>query len=289
MLKFTLNQACTDTSLPTLQRDLLLYGANNGVLSLYDIANSYCYDQTTAVANAKAVNNINESGNNGSLVIASGQTLSIGGNGVVFDAVTAVNTYVKGNAAPLSNLWGAGSGLQYFLYCMYVRLPTLANWNSNAGAFAMLQFAADSGDYRTIADLLTITQGVSGSSLAFRRQKAINSADTLQVYPVTADYGTVVQLAFWRNASGQGARLKSANGTVLTTSTVSTANTTDFSACTQKVGDVGTFNAPATGNGNAVKWRYYRSFLENLTTSGRDPTTVLDADYTRTIARGVFS
>lgn len=39
------------------------------------------------------------------------------------------------------------------------------------------------------------------------------------------------------------------------------------------------------GSTNAVKWRYYRSFIENLTTSGRDPATVLDADYARTVAR----
>jgi len=69
MLKFTLNQACTDTALATLQRDQLLYGASGGVLSLYDIANSYCYDSTTSPTTAKVLTNINESGNNGSLVV----------------------------------------------------------------------------------------------------------------------------------------------------------------------------------------------------------------------------
>lgn len=284
MLKITLNQACTDTALATLQRDQLLFGANNGVLSLFDIANSYCYDQTTAVANAKAVTNINESGNNGSLVIPSGQTLTIGGNGVVFDAVTAQNTYVNGHAAAASNIWGAGSGSQYFLYCLYLRLPTLANWNSSGVLEAMMQFAADTASYQTVADLLLIAQGGSGV-LSFRRQKAAGSTDNLTITPVSGDYGNVVQLAFWRNASGQTARLKSANGTISATGAVSTNNTQDFSACTQKVGHVGTF----VGSANAVKWRYYRSFIENLTTSGRDPATVLDADYTRTIARGVFS
>jgi len=284
MLKITLNQACTDTSLATLQRDQLLFGANGGVLSLFDIANSYCYDQTTAVANAKAVNNINESGNNGSLVIPSGQTVTIGGNGVVFDAVTASNVYVKGNAAAASNLWGAGAGSQYFLYCMYVRLPTLANWNSSGILEAMMQFAADTASYQTVADLLLIAE-VSGGLLSFRRQKAAASTDNLTITPVSGDYGTVVQLAFWRNASGQTARLKSANGTISATAAVSTANTQDFSACTQKMGHVGTF----VGSANAVKWRFYRSFIENLVTSGRDPATVLDADYARTVARGVFS
>lgn len=288
MLKFTLNQACTDTSLAVLQRDQLLYGASGGVLSLYDIANSYCYDSTTSPTTAKVLTNINESGNNGSLVVLSGQTLSNAGGGISFAALTDKNSYAKGNAAPLSDLWGAGSGLQYFMYCIYVKLPLLADWNTSSSAFAMLQFGADTGDYRTVADLLALTQS-NGGGLFFRRQKAISSVDALGLTPVTADYGSVVQLAFWRNADGQGARLKSANGTVLTTSAVSTANSEDFSACTQKVGSVGTFNIPAAGNENAAKWRYYRSFLENLTTSGRDPTTVLDADYTRTIARGVFS
>ena len=284
MLKITLNQACTDTSLSTLQRDQLLFGANNGVVSLFDIANSYCYDQTTSVADAKAVNNINESGNNGRLVIPSGQTVTIGGNGVVFDAVTAQNVYINGHAAAASNIWGAGAGSQYFLYCMYVRLPLLADWNLSGSLEAMMQFAASSGSYQTVADLLLIAQSGSGG-LSFRRQKAAASTDNLTITPASGDYGTVVQLAFWRNASGQVARLKSANGTISARGAVSTNNTQDFSACTQKVGHVGTLN----GSANAVKWRYYRSFIENLTTSGRDPATVLDADYARTVARGVFS
>ena len=284
MLKITLNQACTDTSLATLQRDQLLFGANGGVLSLFDIANSYCYDQTTAVANAKAVNNINESGNNGSLVINSGQTLTVAGNGFNFAALTSGSTYVKGTAAAAASIWGTGSSDQYFLYCMYIKLPLLSDWNSSGSLHAMMQFAADTGSYQTVADLLLIAES-SGGIISFRRQKAAASTDNLTITPVSGDYGTVVQLAFWRNASGQTARLKSANGTIAATAAVSTAKTQDFSACTQKVGHVGTF----AGSANAVKWRFYRSFIENLVTSGRDPATVLDADYTRTIARGVFS
>lgn len=285
MLKITLNQSCTDTSLPTLQRDQLLFGANGGVLSLFDIANSYCYDQSTSPTNAKVIKNINESGNNGSLVIPSGQSLTIGGNGVVFDAVTASNVYVEGNAAAANDLWGGGTGSQYFLYCLYLKLPALTDWNTAGTLEAIMQFAASSGSYQTVADLLLIAQGSGGSVLSFRRQKAANSTDNFNITPASADYGTVVQLAFWRNASGQTARLKSANGTISSTLAVGSANTQDFSACTQKVGHVGTL----TGSANAVKWRYYRSFLENLNTSGRDPATVADADYTRTVARGVFS
>ena len=284
MLKITLNQACTDTSLATLLRDQLLFGANNGVVSLFDIANSYCYDQTTSVANAKAVNNINESGNNGSLVINSGQTLTVAGNGFNFAALTSGSTYVKGTAAAAASIWGTGSSDQYFLYCMYIKLPLLSDWNSSGSLHAMMQFAVDTGSYQTVADLLLIAQA-SGGVLSFRRQKAAASVDSLTITPDSADYGTVVQLAFWRNASGQVARLKSANGTISATTTVSTNNTQDFSATSQKVGRVGLF----VGSANAVKYRYYRSFLENLVTSGRDPATVLDADYARTMARGVFS
>lgn len=288
MLKIALNNACTDTSLPILQRDQLLYGANNGVLSLFDIANTFCYDQTTAVSNGKTITNINESGNNGSLVIASGKTITIGGNGVIYNELTDKNSYVNGNAAACANIWASGTGTQYFLFCMYVKLPTLANWNTDAIAFSMLQFAADTGDYRTIADLLTLTQ-TNGGGLAFRRQKAVNSIDVLGITPVNADYGSFVQLAFWRNASGQGARLKSENGTILTTTTTNAANSANFSTASQKIGSVGTFNVPSASNANAVKWKYYRSFIENLVTSGRDPVTVLNEDYARTIARGVFS
>lgn len=284
MLKITLNHACTDTALATLQRDQLLFGANNGVLELFDIANSYCYDQTTAIATGKAVNNINESGNNGSVIIASGQALSLSGNGVVYDALTASGSYINGNAAGPSNIWNGGAGDQYFMFCMYCKLPTAANWNTGS-AVAMMQFAANTGNYQNTPDLLLISQDATSNRLSFRRQKAASTIDSLYVIPTVSDYGSFVQLAFWRNASGQFARLKSANGTVISSSAVSTNNTQDFSATTQKVGYSGTL----VGSANSVKWRYYRSFLENLTTSGRDPTTVLDADYTRTIARGVFS
>ena len=284
MFKITLNQACTDISLPVLQRDQLLFGANNGVVSLFDIANSYCYDQTTAVSNSKAVKNINDSGNDGSLVINSGQTLTVAGNGFDFSALTSGSTYVKGTAAAAASIWGTGSSDQYFLYCMYVKLPALADWNSSGSLHAIMQYAADTGSYQTVADLLLIAE-TSGGLLTFRRQKAANSVDIIGITPVSADYGSVVQLAFWRNASGQFARLKSANGTITSSSTVGTNNTQNFSATTQKVGRVGSF----TGSANATKYKYYRSFLENLTVSGRDAVTVLDADYARVVARNVFS
>jgi hypothetical protein len=40
---------------------------------------------------------------------------------------------------------------------------------------------------------------------------------------------------------------------------------------------------------NARKFRIYRSFIEALQLSGRDPEAVLDADWARTVARNVFS
>ena len=283
MLKVKLTQACTDTSLPILYRDLLLDGANGGVLSLYDIANTYSYDQSTSPSNSKVVKNINESGNDGSLVIQSGQSLSVSGNGLVFDAVTSANNYVNGNSAPLANIWANAN--QYFLYVMYCKLPSSANWNTSGSLETMMQFASQSADYRTVADLLLIAQQSSGQILSFRRQTAIGSADTIGLTPNALDYGNFVQLAFWRNASGQAARLKSANGTVIATNTVNSNNSANFSTSTQKVGHVGEL----LGSANSVKWRYYRSFLENLNTSGRDPATVADADYARTVARGVFS
>jgi hypothetical protein len=40
---------------------------------------------------------------------------------------------------------------------------------------------------------------------------------------------------------------------------------------------------------NARKFRIYRGFIEALQLSGRNPDTVLDADWDRTVSRNVFS
>ncbi|MDQ1081458.1 hypothetical protein [Pseudoroseomonas cervicalis] len=200
--------------------------------------------------------------------VVTGLTLSAGGTGYT--------------SAPAVTLLGP----QYYMVMMYVRLPPLAQWPTSGTLLPFLSW----GKYNVAPDLVSIgmLQG-AGGLLTLRRQTAINVQSGLNLQPVAGDYGAVVQIAFWRNAAGVGARLRSANGTVLASGAVGANNAADFSALAGRFGidpgDWWTGSLPQ----NHGNWRAYRLMVEDLAVSRRDPGTVLDSDYTRTMARGVFS
>lgn len=68
------------------------------------------------------------------------------------------------------------------------------------------------------------------------RQRDTNLADFLAITLAATDYGTFAQIAFWRNAAGQGLRLKTANNTQVTTAAVGADNAQNFSTPTGKFG-----------------------------------------------------
>lgn len=285
------DRPCTDTSLPILKRDSLLEGANDGVKWLFDAASKYSYPTQAAPANGALARNLDESGNNGSITVQSGDAVGYAGGGLSFDGTTKVGTCLTGTAAAVASIWGSAN--QYFIVCLYLKLPTSGNWNS-AGTLHDI-FKTAGVDYTAGPDLLLIAQQSSSSSFSFRRQKAAASVDAITLVPAAGDYGSFVQIAFWRDATGQHARLKSANGTILQSTTVSTNNTQDFSATVPQIGPAAGFKGTPAGSTmvtsqqNASKYRLYRAWIENLVVSGRSAATVLDADYARTVARGVFS
>jgi hypothetical protein len=288
--------ACTDTSLEILKRDRLLStDTNNGVKHIQDIAFPYCHPTQANPLSGQILYDVAEVGN-GSITIQSSQTVNYAGGGFDFSGLTKCGTYAESSQA-LSSIWGTGSSNQYFLFCIYLKLPTLANWNTNGVVFEMVKFsAAGTSTYSNSPEFLLIGQK-TGGLITFRRQTALGSIDYGDITPNASDYGSVVQLAFWRNSNGQGGRLKSANGTISLTMSVNgnTNNTQNFSALTMKVGVPGGFSGTAVGGTldavgqKAINFKYYRSFLENLLISGRDPLTVIDADYSRVISRNVFS
>ena len=291
-------------SLPA--RDPALVGvANNGVRFLCDLAFPWSYPggspvgrpDAAAPANGAVVYDVAERAN-ASVLISAG-SLAYAGGGFDFTNSQAVGTAGTAGrdcgivipASVLADIWTAyGGASQQFLFSMWVKLPSLANWNASA---TLLSMAGDLS-YTSSPSLFVLAQ-LTGGYLQFRRQTAAGAYDVTNVMAITpapADYGSVVQLSVWRNAAGQGMRLKSANGTILVTKAVGADNTQNFSANTLTVGRNGAAfgGASATATLTALSGvRIYRAYMENLARSGRDPVTVLDAAYAAVMARNPFS
>ena len=289
MYVMKLKDAVTDTTIPVLRKDQLLADANDGVRFLFDLAFPGSYSGGAPTTGA-AVSDIGAISANGALTIHSGELLSFAGGGIDFSSISKVGSYLSLPASVAADV--AANVNDYYLACLYLRLPTLANWNSNSSIAPFMQFAATG--YTSGPELVTFCFK-SGGILSARRQYAAATVTNIEIAPKSADYGSIAQLAFWRNADGQGFRLKSANGEVSGGAAVGTNNTQDFSALSCKIGCVpGVFagnagSALLTGMTNAWDMRLYRGFLENLERSGRTPTTVLDDDWVRTVARSAFS
>lgn len=101
---------------------------------------------------------------------------------------------------------------------------------------------------------------------------------------MTSHYGKVAQVSFWRNASGQVLQVTTSAGTAQGTAAVGVNNTGDFSLKQPRWGRTASFSTvnPAVA---ANKSKLYRGFIEDLSVSGRDPATVLAADWTSVSSR----
>ncbi|KQQ12438.1 hypothetical protein ASF56_04540 [Methylobacterium sp. Leaf122] len=288
MLNIALTGTCTDTSLPMLARDALLTGDGGGVRYLFDLANKFSYPGGAPAHNVRVVD-LAERSPDGRVV--AGSAVASAGNGFDFTGITAAS-YVEAHPAPSASIWGGGTSPQYFLAAGYFRLPTAADWFTGGGTGLAAFLASSVGvrGYLDESDLLTIGAVATNKAITARRQTNGSSAtDVLTITPGAADYGQVAQIAYWRNAAGQGFRLKTANtvgGALIATQALGAPNTGDFSAKKLQMGQPASFFQPQA---SAHNLRLYRGWLENLLISGRDPVTVLDADWARTMARGVFS
>jgi hypothetical protein len=200
-----------------------------------------------------------------------------------FSGVTAINTYLAGNVATSAAL---KDGTEYWLVCVYMKLPTNADWLANGGLQSFCQWGGTA--FPTGNQFIIIAFSTSGRAIDFRRQTAVSASENLQLTPAVADQGTLVQLACWRNASGFGARIKGVTSTVAPAPVASPSiNSADFSGIEPRFGVIA--NSWGATPNTTRKFRIYRTWIENLRISGRTPATVLDADYSRTIARGVFT
>lgn len=293
-----------DMSRPLPVRDPFLAGVQNaGVRFMADLAFPFCFPGGPQ-ANRPAAGNpalgavIQDMTDreNGSFEGAGGGTI-FAGNGFDFTATTLATNQPVGVSVPasvLADIWTPYKDKsQRFMIMLYIKLAALADWNTDAAVSAIIGDKADAT--AGVPSLLNLSQQMGGY-LDMRRQigsGAVQSGN-FRLLPVAADYGTVVQLAYWRNDAGQALRLRSANGTILTTRALDADNAQDFSGNKLIFGHPTSYNggipsASSPGPSKTLKnVRIYRLAIENLARSGRDPAAVLDADWVRQQARGLF-
>lgn len=290
MYIINLPDTLTDTSLPTLQRDQLLDGAGGGVRFLFDLAFPFSWPTQAAPADGDTIVDVVELAN-GVFVKDASETIAYNGRGFDFSTMTSTSNTVENDHVRMpTSVWADINTTQYFLLCAYLRLPSNADWNTSA---TLLPFFASgvSGGYTAEVDPITLAF-MAGNIITARRQTSVGAGTILSTAALGVGYqGAFAQVAFWRNATGCALRVQSAAGAVTVTAAAGANNTADFSAVQGKFGIVPPFTQFGTSPEHRTgrNFRLYRGFVENLATSGRDPATVLAADWARVVARGVFT
>jgi len=283
-----LTGTCTDTTLPTLERDGLLSGSNDGVRFLWDAAFPYSYAGGPPAADA-LIRDISEHGD-GKFARATADVVGFAGGGFDFSTMTATSGPTLQAVESPSNVWAGIQAEQEFMVVSYVKLPVLADWNVETSILPIFAGGNTGTGYSTEPDPVTIL--LKPGNVSARRQYAIGSQAEISVAP-GLHYGLVTQVAFWREGGGAnqvGLRLKSAAGSTLSLGTAATLNAADFSAVKARWGSVPPFTTyNLATHRTARNRRHYRGWVEDLSISGRNPETVLDADWLRVVARGVFS
>lgn len=272
MLTIKTNAVSTAT-LPTLKRDAMLDNANDGVTFLFDLPFGFCWPGQDAPTNGDAVTDVAERANGS--YIATGTGVTFAGGGFDYTSLTGGKGYVAG---PTDALDAISAGSQYFMVAAYMRLPSTADFAITGGAVASI-FQAAASNYTAGPDMVMLDIN-SSYQFEFRRQKYGSTYQTGG--PVTVPEGLrgdVCQIAFWRNASGVGTRIKSADTELnFTSPVVDTNNVASFAGLSPKWG-------ATPGYGHILKSRLYRGWVEDLSVSGRTPLTVLNDDWTRVQAR----
>lgn len=281
----TLGQAVTDpTGLIKLNRDQLLDGDNDGVLFLCDLAREYTWDGSTPT-NGAEVGDISETGD-GQWSIESGAVISIAGNGMDLTSNEAGRTAcIQAPATVSAALYDSGSSLQHWMVGMYVKLPASGSWWSSGTVGPLVKFAAD--NYTNGAEhFMVALSNIPGMQI--RRGLSTGAVEITTLSggaTITPHQGIITQVIAYRTASGTFIRLRSSGGTTGTSTAAAAANNQNFSALQAQFGSGG---GAWTLHGAGAP-RIYRVWIEDLAVSGRNPLTVADEDYTRTIARNVFS
>jgi len=283
MLIVRLPTAFTDTALPELVADQVLEGANSGVYFLFDLDRDDSWAGATPTDGA-VVGDLSDNAD-GEWQVEAGAGIAISGNGM--DLTT--NTINKDAcillpASVSAALYGGGTSLQYWMACLYVKLPTVGDWWSSGSLGPIIAFS--SSNYTVSAEYFLVALK-NDPAIQVRRATTAGAAETVSATGsnLSVHYGLVTQILAYRTASGTFLRLKSSGGTTSVSIAAAAATTQNFSALRCQIGSgIGDWTLYGVGAP-----RIYRGWIEDLEVSGRTATTVADADYTRTIARAVFS
>lgn len=276
----------TASGLKKLRRDPLLDDDNGGVKFMFDTAFPYCMPAAAPV-DAQVIKDAAEVGN-GSFQLGAGQTLSYSGGGIDFTGLTLDPACIRGPVGSLASIWAAAN--QYFMVVGWDKFPASGDFNTD-GVITPHFCASGSAGYQNGAELVCIAQQNTPRFDARRQTDGGATVAVMGITALTSIYGTLIQWSFWRNASGCGFRIRNAAGTQITTAAVGSNNTGNFSALQPQWGVPEALNDLSTKAAHrlAAKRRLYRGWVEDLSLSGRDPLTVLDADYAFVTGRSVFS
>lgn len=281
------NTACTDTTLPFAERDQLLYGVVDGSVRLFDLAKSYSFPAQAAPVDGSLIRDLARNGSTSIVDIPSGETLAFSGGGIDFTGNDAVPTgvIVPGGIADIVPA-------QEFLGCMYVKLPLAADWPTAASVFQVIaggsvadQGAPSAGKHLFTINMVTQDTSPTRPRIWLRRQTSVGqNFDALYFSNTEIPLGELCQIAVWRKAGVFYGRIKGASVSVVKSVSAAANNTADLTGHSVIMG-----RTSISAAAHPSKHKLYRGFIENLASSGRDPVTVLDADWARTVARGVFS
>lgn len=289
-------------SRPRFALDPVLYGANGGALLLWDMGNSFCRpfikpsewqrvrDLSGYTVPGQPIISGHEDGHARLATSGTNPVFNEDTNGVYFGG-SKEGAMLESSVHPGQHI--INSADQFFLFLFYITVPSLNDWPTGIATRPWLAFGEGTNDFVNGAALLAIGPYLSGGTTRqFRAHRAkgsaVNSADDLAITTDASDENRFAQLAFWRNANGQGfqlktgARISTGTGAVSTKNTVSGAN-----ALTCKIGVPPALNVDGSDEG-ARKFTFHRLYVEDLAISGRDPQTVAGDDWQRQIDRGVF-
>lgn len=285
-----------DRTVPLWTRDPLMDDDyDGGVRFVGDFGLPWCYGGTSPVPADSVVRDIAERGADGA-IRWSGAAPIMAGGGVDFSTATQRNCMIEIPASVASALWGNG---QQFLICLYLKLPTEAEfWNTTANRY-VLQWATSGVSWTAggpeLVSIAFQTAAAPVRQLIAYRGKGPTAVDICSItsnVTLAPHLGQVCQIAFWRSATHQRLSLRSAAGGLSQTALVAAAtdNTQDFSALTGKLGIGPSWGATLSGQELLSRnMRVYRWFVEATGLSGRDPDAVADADWQRVLARAAFT
>lgn len=290
-----------ETGLAAPVRDAILreLGANDAVRYLHDLEFGYCYPggplsgRPVAAAPENGAIIYDVAGrDNGSFNLVSGDAVSYAGGGFDYSACTHRGNRIIIPASVAADLWTAYAGKsQRYMMCHYIKLPTEADWYYGTAVNSFFSFAG-SNAAPGAPDIVTVGQ-VNGGILHVIRQTngATVSTNNLDV-PAEA-FGQLVQISFRRTDAGSFLRLRWAGGVAELPIALGSDNVTDFSA---RQGNTGLGSAYRSEPLNAAdlkgrNFREYRFWVANLArlTGDEDLTSILEADWSRVVARGNFS